>query len=348
MKNFSDQLVNCNASIREALVKINSISDSSSLALIVTNGDGVVVGSITDGDIRRKLIDNYSLESSVQEVMMQDFKYIFFDHIDVKLIKAYKESGINLLPIVNRAMRLIDIVDFKKNISLLPIDAIIMAGGKGERLRPLTENIPKPLLPINGKPIIDYNVRRLIKFGIKHISVTVNYLKEQIIRHFSNEFAYDVKVSCVSESGFLGTIGSLKLIKSYHNDVVLLMNSDLLTNANYEDFYLHFIEHKADMSVAVVPYSINVPYGIFELDGMNVKDILEKPTYNYFANAGIYLIKKELIDKIPDNSFYNATDLIKLLIGENKTVIRFPLTGYWIDIGNKEEYKKAQELSNYL
>lgn len=129
---------------------------------------------------------------------------------------------------------------------------------------------------------------------------------------------------------------------------VLMMNSDLFTNIDYEDFYLHFKEHGADMSIAVVPYTISVPYGIFDLDGCQVKGVLEKPTYNYYANAGIYLIKRELLNLIPEGEFFNATDFIKLLKYGGYKVIRFPLNGTWIDIGNPQEYQKARELVKYM
>ena len=222
-----------------------------------------------------------------------------------------------------------------------------MAGGKGERLRPLTENTPKPLLKVGGKSIIDYNVERLISFGVDNISVTVNYLKEQIESHFETE-KDGVKVKCVREPNYLGTIGSIKFVDSFKNDTVLLMNSDLFTDINYEDFYLHFMKHDADMSVGAIPYSVNVPYGIFELDGRDIQGVREKPTYNYYANAGIYLIKKKMLDIIPIDTFYNATDFIEALIQKGHKVIRFPLSGYWIDIGKHEDYKKAQDLVKRL
>ena len=152
----------------------------------------------------------------------------------------------------------------------------------------------------------------------------------------------------VREPKFLGTIGSVRFVKEYYNDTVLVMNSDLFTNINYEDFFLHFKEHNAEMSVAAVPYTVSVPYGIFDLDGRNIQGLIEKPTYNYYANAGIYLIKRSALDEIPDDTFFNATDLIEKLIGEGKKVIRFPLNGTWIDIGNPQEYQKACELVKHM
>ena len=222
-----------------------------------------------------------------------------------------------------------------------------MAGGKGERLRPLTEKIPKPLLPVGDKAIIDHNVDRLIDYGVKHISVTVNYLKKQIEDHFESP-RDGIRIQTVREPKFLGTIGSIRFVKEFFNDTVLVMNSDLFTNINYEDFYLHFKEHDAEMSVAAVPYTVSVPYGIFDLDGRNIQGLIEKPTYNYYANAGIYLIKRRVLEEIPDDTFFNATDLIEKLIAEGKKVVRFPLNGTWIDIGNPQDYAKAKDLVKHI
>lgn len=158
-----------------------------------------------------------------------------------------------------------------------------------------------------------------------------------------------VKVHTVREPKYLGTIGAVRFVETFYNDTVLVMNSDLFTNINYEDFYIHFLEHDADMSVAAVPYSISIPYGIMDIEGKrDIKGLIEKPTYNYYANAGIYLIKKDVLDFIPRDSFYNATDLIEELISRGWKVIRFPLNGTWIDIGNPQEYQKANELVKHL
>ena len=155
-------------------------------------------------------------------------------------------------------------------------------------------------------------------------------------------------MDCVREPKYLGTIGSIQFVKEFHNDTILVMNSDLFTNIDYEDFYLHFKEHNADMSVAAVPYDVSIPFGIFELEGRNIKGVKEKPTYHHYANAGIYLIKKEVLKYIPKDTFFNATDLIDILIENNKSIIRFPLNGTWIDIGQHSELKKAEELVKHI
>ena len=252
-----------------------------------------------------------------------------------------------LVPVLDKEKHIVDVINLERFKTRLPIDAVLMAGGKGERLRPLTEKTPKPLLPVGDKAIIDHNIDRLISYGVQHISVTVNYLKEQIEDHFSLPHN-GIQVQTVREPKFLGTIGSIKFVKEFYNDIVLVMNSDLFTNINYEDFYLHFKEHDAEISVAAVPYTVSVPYGIFDLKGRDIQGLIEKPTYNYYANAGIYLIKKTALEEIPEDTFFNATDLIEKLIAEGKKVIRFPMNGTWIDIGNPQEYQKANELVKHL
>lgn len=274
-------------------------------------------------------------------------KYLDSTKDIVGYLHELRKNGYTVIPVVNSEQEIVEIIDLNKTKSHLPVDAVLMAGGKGVRLRPLTETTPKPLLPVGGKSIIDYNIDSLMKNGIKHISVTVNYLHEQLEEHFA-EPVNGVKIECIKEPQFLGTMGATQFVTKFYNDVVLVMNSDLFTNIDYEDFYLHFKEHDADMSVAAVPYSISVPYGIFELEGRNIKGVKEKPIYNYFANAGIYLIKRELLENMPKNTFYNATDLLNDAVAAGKTVIRYPITGYWLDIGSHEEYKKANELVKHI
>ena len=280
--------------------------------------------------------------------MHRNFNYMKVEDIDnVMEIKRQRELKMRLVPVLDSENHIIEIINLERFKTRLPIDAVLMAGGKGERLRPLTETTPKPLLKVGDKCIIDHNIDRLIDYGVKHISVTVNYLKEQLEEHFS-ESRGEVQVRTVREPNFLGTIGSIRFVKEFYNDTVLVMNSDLFTNINYEDFYLHFKEHNAEMSVAAVPYTVSVPYGIFDLQGREIQGLIEKPTYNYYANAGIYLIKRSALDEIPDDTFFNATDLIEKLISEGKKVIRFPLNGTWIDIGNPQEYQKANELVKHM
>ena len=332
-----------NATIREALVALDGKSHDRQTLFVINNAEQMV-GTLTDGDIRRGFIHGAALEDAVCSIMHRNFKYIREGQSDPYLLKTFREKQIYLVPVLNKENRIINIYNLAQYYNYLPIDAVLMAGGKGERLRPLTEKTPKPLLHVGNKAIIDHNIDRLISYGIQHISITVNYLKEQIEEHYK-ESRNNVMINCIREPRFLGTIGSIKFVESFSNDTILVMNSDLFTDINYENFYLHFLEHDADMSVASVPYSVSIPYGILNLENdSDIKGLIEKPTYDYYVNAGIYLIKRSVLDLIPKDTFFNATDLIEKLIEYKRKVIYFPFNGTWIDIGNLQEYKRANEL----
>jgi dTDP-glucose pyrophosphorylase len=335
-----------NNTLVEALTQIEQLSGDAQ-TLFVVNEAEQLQGVLTEGDIRRALISGAQVTTLVEEVMNRNFYFFRQGHIDATAFEEKRKLGALLIPILDGDGRIVEIVNLRKYVSMLPIDAVLMAGGKGERLRPLTEKTPKPLLPVGGKAIIDHNIDRLVSYGVKHINVTVNYLGEQLEKHFE-EPRGEIQILTVREPKYLGTIGSIRFVKQFYNDTVLVMNSDLFTNINYEDFFLHFLQHDADMSVAAVPYTVSVPYGIFDLEGRDIQGLIEKPTYNYYANAGIYLIKRAVLDEIPKDTFFNATDLIEKLISEGKKVIRFPLNGTWIDIGNPQEYQKANELVKHL
>ena len=340
-------LISKTTTLFEALVTINSLPPDP-LVLFVLNEEGQMVGTLTDGDFRRALISGVSIDDRVEAAMHRNFNFINIeDSKNVKSILRQKEMKMKLVPILDNERHIIDVLNLERFKSILPVDAVLMAGGKGERLRPLTEKTPKPLLPVGDKAIIDHNIDHLISYGINHISVTVNYLKEQIEQHFM-EPRNGVQIQTVREPKYLGTIGSIKYVPQFFNDTILLMNSDLFTNIDYEDFYLHFQQNDAEMSIAAIPYNISIPYGILKLDGRNVLGLLEKPKYNYYANAGIYLIKRNALEEIPDNTFFNATDLIEKLITKGCKVIRYPLNGTWIDIGNPQEYQKAQDLVKHI
>ena len=345
MKNHT---ISQDITLLEALSRICDLAPEP-LVLFVLNKEKQMVGTLTDGDSRRALIAGASVNDKVSKIMHRNFNYMKVEEIDnVKELRRQKELKMRLVPILDKEHHIVEIINLEKYKTRLPIDAVLMAGGKGERLRPLTEKTPKPLLPVGGKAIIDHNIDRLIANGVKHINVTVNYLGEQLEEHFA-EPHNGVQVQTVREPKFLGTIGGIRFVKEFYNDTILVMNSDLFTNINYEDFYLHFKEHDADMSVCTISYNVQVPYGIFKIEGRrNIVGLIEKPTYDYYANAGIYLIKKSVLEYVPKDVMFHSTDLIEKLVENGKRVIRFPLNGTWIDIGNPQEYTRANELVKHM
>lgn len=344
---MKNHLISQGISLLEALERINMVSPEP-LVLFVMDEKDRMVGTLTDGDSRRALIAGISVNDNVKKVMHRNFNYMRAEDIDnVKEIKRQRDLKMKLIPVLDDERHIVEIINLESHKTRLPVDAVLMAGGKGERLRPLTEKTPKPLLKVGEKCIIDHNVDRLVRYGIQHINVTVNYLHEQIEEHYK-ELRDGIKIRTFREPKFLGTIGSIRFVDTFYNDTILVMNSDLFTNIDYEDFFLHFQQYDAEMSVAAVPYNISIPYGILDLDGRYIKGLLEKPKYNYYANAGIYLIKRQALKEIPEETFFNATDLIEKLIANGKRVIRYPLNGTWIDIGNPQEYQKAQDFVRHL
>jgi NDP-sugar pyrophosphorylase family protein len=256
--------------------------------------------------------------------------------------------GIKLLPVLDDNQQIVQILDLKQIKTSLPVDAVIMAGGRGERLRPLTDKVPKPMLPLGDKPIIEHNIDRLKEHGVTNIYISINYLKQQLIDHFGDGSSRGISIKYVEEDKPLGTMGSISLIEKFENPYILVMNSDLFTDADFEDMWLTMQEQKADLCVASIPYTVNIPFAIMERTNGHITGLKEKPTHTHYANAGIYLFRKDVLKYIPKNQRFNATDLIEALIASNGKVIDNPITGYWIDIGRHEEYEKAKNIIKHI
>jgi NDP-sugar pyrophosphorylase family protein len=216
-----------------------------------------------------------------------------------------------------------------------------MAGGRGQRLSPLTDTIPKPLLKVGDKSIIQHNIDRLSFFGIDDFWISINYLGEIIKDQIGAGNEKNININYVNEQKPLGTIGAISNIDEFKHEHILITNSDILTNLDYEDFYLQFMNNNADMAVVTIPYEVKVPYAVLETKNSSIISLKEKPTYTYYSNAGIYLIKRDVLKYIPQGEFYNTTDLIETLIAKNKKVFSYPMLGYWLDIGNPEDFLKA-------
>lgn len=347
MNNFSNHIIPETTNIKQALISLNSIEDLF-LILFVIDSEGKMVGTITDGDIRRALINGVTMEEAVTTSMFRGFRFIRQKAFSLQQFRSYKEEGIKLLPVLDDENKIIGIKNLKELKSLLPIDVVIMAGGEGQRLRPLTENTPKPLLKVGDKPIIEHNIDRLAKFGVQNIYITLRYLGHQIEDYLGDGSNKNTNIKYVTEKDKLGTLGAVGLCSQFENDVILVMNSDLLTSIDYEDFYISFLETNADMLIAAVPYAVKVPYAVLETENNRVKRFAEKPTYTYHSNAGIYLIKKELLSRVTGLEKYDATDFMQDLINEERSVHTYPLMEYWLDIGKHDDYKKAQEAIKHM
>lgn len=339
-KVMHNNIIQCNISIKDALKILNQLGTN--LTLFVLSSDNRLLGTLTDGDIRRGLLNGYILSDIVDEVMNRNFKFISKEDYDKENFKRFREQGITLVPILDDNFSLIKILDLSFIHNHIKVDAIIMAGGEGTRLKPMTLTTPKPLLKVGNKPIIEHNIDRLSAFGVNNFFISIKYLGEQIQKYLGDGNNKNINIKYLKEEFPLGTIGSLSLVPSFQYEDILVMNSDLLTNIDFEDFYNCFRNSNADMAVATTSYQVNIPYAVMDLQEERVVSFKEKPTYTFYSNAGIYLIKKDIVKLIPQNSNYNATDLMQLIINSGKKIVHYPILGYWLDIGSHSDFEKAQ------
>lgn len=333
--------------VLEALIKLNELKADS--ILFVVDENNRLLGTLTDGDLRRGFIKGYTFDMPILDYIQPKPVLIYLDELHLADLDEFRKKFLLILPVVDREHKIVRIINLRTSYSMIPADVFIMAGGKGERLMPLTKDTPKPMLPVGEKPMLEHTVNHLKKYGIKNIYLCVNYLKNVIQDYFKDGSDRNLSIKYVCEDKPLGTLGALKLAGELEHNYILLMNSDILTNIDLNRFFKTFISSGADMAVATSSYHVDVPYGILEVDSNNqVNSLKEKPRYTYYSNAGIYLIKKELLSLVPENEFYNVTDLMDKLISNNKKLVSYPILGYWLDIGKHDDYCKAQEDIKYI
>ena len=341
LNSFKKHLINKDSSIKEALMRLDILAKDA--IIFVVTEDNKLIGSLTDGDVRRALLKGIGIDGFVNEILQQNPRYIRKGEHDINKVIEYREKNYRIIPILDKEDHVVNVINFSEVKSYLPIDVVIMAGGKGERLLPLTKKKPKPLLKVGDKPILEHNINRLVSYGIDDFWISVNYLGKQIESYFGDGSDRNIKTQYVWESKPLGTIGALSTINNFQHDYILITNSDILTNLDFEHFFLDFLNQNADFSVVTIPYQVNIPYAVLETNSGHIIDLKEKPTYTYYSNGGIYLMKRSCMGNIPKSTFYNTTDLIEGLIKINKKVVSYPLQGYWLDIGNHIDLQKANK-----
>ena len=341
MKNYKKHIVMSNSDAINILNLFNKLGKD--VIIFIIDSKKKLIGSLTDGDIRRGLIKGLSLNQNIKKFMQSNPKYIYENDFSINDIVNFRNKGFKLIPVLNKEKKIIDIINFRIDSSFLPVDSVIMAGGLGSRLKKLTKTTPKPLLKVGDKPIIQHTIDRLYKFGIKNNHLCIRYLGDKIKSFFNNGYQKDINFNYIIEDVPMGTMGAITKIKNFKHEYILVSNSDILTTMNYEKFFLDFIDNNADMSVVTIPYSVNIPYGVLESTNNHIISLDEKPTYTYYSNGGIYLLKKEILSLIPENQFYNSTDLMEKLISMKKKLISYPLKEYWLDIGSPEDYIKAKK-----
>jgi dTDP-glucose pyrophosphorylase len=342
MTTIDKHIVKSSTRVREALIKLDILG--SDAILFVTDKNNTLIGSLTDGDLRRGFIKGLGFENSILDFIQPDPSYVLDGEFVIDKLEEFKFKRFKIVPIVNENKQVVDIINFREQTTIIPADAIIMAGGEGKRLRPLTENTPKPLLKVGGKPIIEYNIDRLKQVGVKNISLSINYLGDQLVAYFGNGANKKLNITYVREDKPLGTIGSILLVNDFQHEDIIVMNSDLLTNIDFKDFYKWYKKSGADMAVAATSYHVDVPYAVLESDEQNkVISLKEKPKYTYYSNAGIYIIHKKLLKLIPEDQFYDITDLMERILEMNLKLVTYPINGYWLDVGKHEDFEKANK-----
>lgn len=346
MRSYRDHLIPREEKIIDALKQLNVLAADA--ILFVVDSQDKLIGSLTDGDIRRGFLKGLRFEDGLDKFIQPDPRFINKDTVSIEEVINFRESGFKVIPVIDKQGTIVNVVNFARTKSYLPVDAMIMAGGRGERLRPLTDTIPKPLLNVAGKPIMEYCVEQLANYGIEDVWVSVRYLGKQIEDHFGDGASHGVRIHYVQEEEPLGTAGAVGLATSMKRETILLMNADLITNIDLEDFYREFRAKNADIAVACIPYLVNIPYGVIDVVDGKVMSFREKPTYTYYSNAGIYLMKRHVRDLVAKNKHLNATDLIDKVLASGGNVVNYTLIGYWLDIGKPEDYAKAQEEVKHL
>jgi len=328
--------------VRSALIKLDGLA--SDAILFVVDLKNKLIGSLTDGDLRRGFIKGFNFETPIEKFIQNNPSFVLENEDVLGKLEIFKANNLKIVPILNKEGQIVDVINFRYTSTIIPADAVLMAGGKGVRLRPLTENTPKPMLLIGDKPIIEYNIDRLAQVGIKNFNLSINYLGEQLETYFGDGSSKEINIKYIREDKPLGTIGSILLVESFKFDDIIVMNSDLLTNIDFVDFYKLYKDSNTDMAVAATTYNVDIPYAVMEVNSNNqVKSLKEKPRYTFYSNAGIYIFKKELLKMIPKDGFFDITDLMNKVLEMNLKIFTYPINGYWLDIGKPEDFIKAQE-----
>lgn len=323
---------------------MEKIDENLTSAAIVVNDEKRVLGMITDGDIRRALLKGKGLDSSIEELFIKNIKYLDYDAGKKKAKEIMLKYKIRQLPVVDEKRRLKklyfldDIISYDEKEEWV----VIQAGGLGTRLRPLTENTPKPLLKIGEKPVLEHIIDGFIYFGFRKFIITLNYRGEMIREYFGSGEKYGIKIEYVIEEKPLDTAGSLYFCKNIiDSDDVLMVNGDILTGLDYENFLNFHKEAKSDITIGAREYEMQVPYGVIETDGLIFKSIKEKPKFDFFVNSGVYAFTKEIISLIHYCEKIGMPEVIDRAKNENNKIMVYPIKEYWTDIGRIEDFEKA-------
>lgn len=348
MKQWQKTLVSPNQTLLDTM-KI--IDDSSLQFAVVVDEEQRLLGTVTDGDIRRGILRGEGLEVPIHTIMNPDPISAKIGQKAYKYKQLMKSKMLRHLPIIDESSRIINIL-FADSMEA-PLNkntVVLMLGGLGTRLRPLTNDLPKPMLKIGNKPILETIIDGFKQYGYSQFIFSVNYKKEVIQEYFNNGEALDVTIDYIEEDKRMGTAGALSLLENRPTKPFFVMNGDLLTQVNFEQLMQFHIEHQSVATMCVREYEYQIPYGVIETIGTDLVKIKEKPINRSFVNAGIYVLNPEVLDYIPEDEFYDMPTLFEQLIEKNKKTTVFPIREYWLDIGQIDDFNRAnnefKEFSN--
>ena len=341
MKNYKNIALKATSSIKEAF----KVIDSGAMSIaVVLNDDGTLLGTLTDGDIRRGLLGDLELNDTIDSLIFRNLTVCHIEDTKEKILEIAVEKKLYQVPIVDHNGKLVGIeeVDELLKPKLKKNSVVLMVGGLGTRLRPLTEHIPKPMLKIGNRPILETIIINFKKYGFTNVILSVSYKSEIIEDYFGDGTKFGVNIEYIHDDKRMGTAGALSLLKSNLNEPFFVMNVDILTNINFShllDFHT-FEDAKATMCVR--EYDFQVPYGVIEVKNQEITSIVEKPIHKFFVNAGIYILSSEVLKKIPNDTFYDMPTLFDTLIESKEKISSFAINEYWLDIGRLSDFEQAQ------
>lgn len=340
MKSYKDILLKSSASIKEALKIIDS--GAMQIALVVDD-ENRLLGTLTDGDIRRGLLGGLDLDSPVEPIIHVNPTVAKSSDAKEEILKKAISKKLHQIPIVTDDGVVVGIKEIEELITpkTKPNKVVLMVGGLGTRLRPLTENTPKPMLKVGNKPILQTIVDKFIEYGYTDITMCVNYKSHIIQDYFVDGSEFGAKIQYVVEEQRMGTAGALSLLVEKPNEPFFVMNGDLLTNVNFEHLHQFHVSSGAMATMCVREYDFQVPYGVVNIKDGDIESIEEKPIHRFFVSAGIYMLSPEVLEHIPVGKFYDMPALFEKLIGLGHKAVSFPIREYWLDIGRLEEYERA-------
>lgn len=340
MQNWRESLVQPSYSIRQT---IEVIDQSALKVALVIDENGRLIGTVTDGDIRRALLKGVQLGEPVVQIMHAQPFVVQPGAAREDVVRLMKAREIKHVPVVDGNGVLQGVHTVEEFLGTSPRDnwVVLMAGGLGSRLAPLTDKCPKPMLKIGDKPILETIVNNFAEQGFSRFFFSVNYMADMIKNHFRDGSRWGVTIEYLEETKKLGTAGSLSLLQEQPNLPCIVMNGDLLTKVDFRSLMDFHTEHQSSATMCVREYDFQVPYGVVNVDGERITEIVEKPVHRFFVNAGIYCLAPEALAHIPRDEFFDMPSLFQQLIGQGSKTCSFPIREYWLDIGRISDFERA-------